>query len=378
MVETTLTLEERVMVNDLRKMVKDELTPSYDTDFNLLRWLQGHNYDTKVVVPKLRYHLRFRKSCWNLDEMSKRPRDHPIQSHWPYGITSMSEKIENTIINIEQAGPNDYWGMLQTHSVTEVMKSRIQDLEVMLMEVMKLEKATGKQASIIYVLDLNSLNFDKRLFSLVTGPLKTLTQFMSDHYVELFKYFVIVNAPSFMYNLWRLIRPLLPERTKGKVRILGGDWREQILEYSQPSALPDFWNIDGNSTFTAKILPSVKFDEKLYYREDYILGDTCQQVTVAAGKIEYVTIVAKLGATLKWTIHANGEFGFGVFCTDDENEEDETKMDMVYPQITLMSGPTVVPLKDSVFCKKSGIYKFWLSNRHAWWHTLKVQYDISA
>lgn len=148
MVETTttpsLTPEERAMVNSLRTMVKDELTPYYDTDFNLLRWLQGHNNDLNTIVPKLKYHLRFRKCCWNLDEMHKRPRNHPIQSHWPDGLTEASEKIENAIVNVEQAGPNDYWGMLQTFSLSEVMKSRIQDLELMLMEVMKLEKKTGK------------------------------------------------------------------------------------------------------------------------------------------------------------------------------------------------------------------------------------------
>lgn len=144
MIETALTSEERTMVKTLRNMVKNDLTPYYDTDFNLLRWLQGHNYDINTVAPKLRYHLRFRKSVWNLDDMHKYPREHPIQQHWPDGITGESGKIENTIINIEQAGPNDYWGMLQTYSLFEVMKSRIHDLEIMLMEVMKLEKITGK------------------------------------------------------------------------------------------------------------------------------------------------------------------------------------------------------------------------------------------
>lgn len=144
MIETTLTTEERVLVNKLRLMVKHELTPYYDTDFNLLRWLQGYNNDLSTIVPKLLYHLRFRKSCWNLDEMHKCPRNHPIQSHWPDGITELSGVIENAIVNIEQAGPNDYWGMLQTYSLSEIMKSRIQDLELMLMEVMRQEKKTGK------------------------------------------------------------------------------------------------------------------------------------------------------------------------------------------------------------------------------------------
>lgn len=79
--------------------------------------------------------------------------------------------------------------------------------------------ALGKQSSIIYILDLKGLKHDKRLLSLVTGPLKFFSQFMADHYVELIKYFVIVNAPSFMRNIWWIICPLLPERTRNKVRM---------------------------------------------------------------------------------------------------------------------------------------------------------------
>lgn len=144
MVEPTMTAEERAMVDKLRDIVKQDLTPYYDTDFNLLRWMQGYNSNLDAIVPKLRNHLRFRKTCWDLDNMHKLPRNHPIQQHWQSGLTGLSGKIENAIVNVEQTGPNDYWGMLHTHSASEVMKSRIQDLEIMFAEVLKQEKKSGK------------------------------------------------------------------------------------------------------------------------------------------------------------------------------------------------------------------------------------------
>jgi hypothetical protein len=235
---------------------------------------------------------------------------------------------------------------------------------------------SGKQTSIIYVMDLNGLKYDKHLLHMMTGPMKCLSQFMADHYVELVKNFVVINTPSFIYNLWRVIRPLLPERTKNKVHIMGDDWRREILQYADASALPDFWNKDGESTFTAKLLPSVKFDESEYYHGK--IGEDSEEMSVGAGKIEFISVNAEKGATLKWRIHADGELGFGVFCTDDENETDEGKMDMVYPQFGRMAGPTVVPLEDSFVCRKTGIYKFWLCNQHAWWHTLKIHHIISV
>lgn len=143
MAELLITPKEKAMVEKLRSLVKDDLSAYYDTDFNLLRWLQGHNNDVDAVARKLRYHLRFRK-CWDLDNIHKRGRDDPIHFHWPDGLTGVSGKMDDTIINIEQAGSVDYWGMLQTHSPLEITKARVYDLEMMLFNVMKHEKETGK------------------------------------------------------------------------------------------------------------------------------------------------------------------------------------------------------------------------------------------
>jgi hypothetical protein len=75
----------------------------------------------------------------------------------------------------------------------------------------------GKQASILYVMDLSGITYDKKLYDLLTGPLKSLSEFMQEHYVELMKYFVLVNVPSFVYALWTIVKPILPEKTIQKV-----------------------------------------------------------------------------------------------------------------------------------------------------------------
>lgn len=42
-----------------------------------------------------------------------------------------------------------------------------------------------------------------------------------------------------------IIEPILPARTRGKVKILGSNWREEILEFANPEVLPTFWNVPG-------------------------------------------------------------------------------------------------------------------------------------
>ncbi|VDK38997.1 unnamed protein product [Gongylonema pulchrum] len=77
-----LSKEDKANIEKLREAVKSELTPYYDTDFNLLRWLQGHGNNFEVVIPKLKSHLRFRRSKWDLDHVADKPRNHPLHSHW--------------------------------------------------------------------------------------------------------------------------------------------------------------------------------------------------------------------------------------------------------------------------------------------------------
>lgn len=54
-------LEEIEKIQNLRELVKNDLTVYYDTDFNLLRWIQGHReLPLNLIAKKLRAHLKMR------------------------------------------------------------------------------------------------------------------------------------------------------------------------------------------------------------------------------------------------------------------------------------------------------------------------------
>lgn len=234
---------------------------------------------------------------------------------------------------------------------------------------------SGSQATIICVMDLKDLQFNKQLLSLITGPMKCLSMFIVDHYVEMIKNFIFLNTQSFFHHLYRVMRTLLPERTMNKALLLGSDWRREILNYSTPSSLPDYWNTDADRTFTARLKRPRKFDEEKY--AFYSISSAYATLSVGAGKTKFISVSAKEGEKIRWSIIADGEFGFGVFFAHDAAEADEMKMDMVYPQFTRVSAPTVVPLEDSVLCKKTGVYKFWIDNKAAWWYTVKIHHQIT-
>lgn len=56
-----INAEDKQKINLLRELVKNDLTKYYDTDFNLLRWIQGHReLPLNQVAKKLRAHLKMR------------------------------------------------------------------------------------------------------------------------------------------------------------------------------------------------------------------------------------------------------------------------------------------------------------------------------
>ena len=58
-------------------------------------------------------------------------------------MTCEAELTPNCIVNVEQTGANDYWGILHKFSLNEILMARIYDLETMLRKIMEKEKETG-------------------------------------------------------------------------------------------------------------------------------------------------------------------------------------------------------------------------------------------
>ncbi|GMT11729.1 hypothetical protein PFISCL1PPCAC_3026, partial [Pristionchus fissidentatus] len=379
-VPAKLSASDKEKVEELRQLVKEYLTPYYDTDFNLLRWLVGHNYDVELLKPKLINHLLLRNfDDWNLDGIAATPRNHVIHNYWKSGLSGEAAKTPNAIVNVEQTGTNDYWGLLASYPTNEVLKARVHDLESMLAAVMKMEARTGERGSILYIMDLSGLKFDRNVTTLVSGALASISAFMSDHYVELIHSFVLVNVPAFISAIWTLARPLLPERTRNKVKILGSNWRTEILELADASVLPSYWNAEGSNVFTANIERGVPVPKELYYTGS--LPAEAQTLTVKSGKTSSIDMDLKESQSVHYLLHGDGQFAFAIYFTDDvevakDPEGVIDKWERVYPLFAKIPGPTTVPLKDSMKCPKTGKYRLWISNEHAWFHTLKITHHL--
>lgn len=61
------------------------------------------------------------------------------------------------------------------------------------------------------------MKYNISLYSLGTGHLINVADFIERHYVQLIKYIVAVNIPFFAYAIWKAMHPLLPAHIKERV-----------------------------------------------------------------------------------------------------------------------------------------------------------------
>ncbi|GMT32414.1 hypothetical protein PFISCL1PPCAC_23711 [Pristionchus fissidentatus] len=373
------------LVSELRSLVSDHLTPYYDTHFNLLRWIQANpGVAMEKIAYRLRHHLLYRACSWEIDSVHKQQRgSHPIHRFWPRSACGMSGVIPNCLVHVEQSGKVDFDGILDTFSIAEVMRARIFDIEEMLSDVMRIEKETGEQASVLYVMDADGIEYTKKLIDLVLGSLRALSEFMADHYVELVKYFVIVNVPPWAYALWMMVKPLLPERTRMKVRLLSSsNWRHEIHDLLDPSVGPSFWNDENHTEFKLPVdrPPPVPRKE---------ITDSCEKMEklyVKAGQVHWMEYELEKGDALAFHVTGsitvellsigNANFGFTIVHGDNEEEDDAFAMRQVYPLFSWMPGPLKVPIEDTIVVPSKGTYKLWFSNSRAWWSSLAIQHNV--
>jgi hypothetical protein len=74
----------------------------------------------------------------------------------------------------------------------------------------------------------------------VYGLVKVASQIGSDYYPEIMGNMLVVNAPYLFSGVWSMVKGFLDERTRNKIKIVGGGYTKVLLEYIDEKTLPDF------------------------------------------------------------------------------------------------------------------------------------------
>lgn len=377
---------DRSKIEELRLELGDLLleNPEYDTDFDLLRWLQGYDYNLPQIVPKLKSHLKFLKS-WNQYQRDQNYKTHPLMlEFYPVGLVGLTGK-DNNFLFIECMGLADFDGLMSSVPLAQIIMDRVDRIETLFFKNMRhQEKITGKQSGICLLQDLSGLQIDiHTALNLTTGPYKCLSQFFTAHYVETIHKFIVINPPSFIYYLYKVLRPFIPKKTSEKVIIMGHDWKTEILQYIDKQNLPAHWGGDlvdenGDPMCRSKVVvPIERVPTENYWKTENAVKHLSELV-VPAGKRKSITVhVAKEKSIISWNYNADMDYSFAMYRSEVEDSSDFDSMEMVFPLFEHMSKCMKIPESQEFIAHNPGYYHLVFGN-NAWWYKLTVAYNVSV
>ncbi|XP_022142451.1 phosphatidylinositol/phosphatidylcholine transfer protein SFH1-like [Momordica charantia] len=97
----------------------------------------------------------------------------------------------------------------------------------------------------VKVLDMTGL----KLSALSQIKLLTIISTIDDlNYPEKTNTYFIVNVPYIFSSCWKVVKPLLQERTRKKVQVLSGSGRDELLKIMDYSSLPHFCKREGSGS----------------------------------------------------------------------------------------------------------------------------------
>lgn len=107
-------------------------------------------------------------------------------------------------------------------------------------------KRFGRQINTcLKVMDMTGL----KLSALNQIKMLTMITIVDDlNYPEKTETYYIVNAPYVFSACWKVVKPLLQERTKKKIQVLSGSGRDELLKVMDYATLPHFCKRQGSSS----------------------------------------------------------------------------------------------------------------------------------
>ena len=76
-----------------------------------------------------------------------------------------------------------------------------------------------------------------------------------DYYPEIMGNLFVTNAPMLFTGIWAVCKGFLDEKTRNKIKILGGSYKAKLNEYLDDDDLPDFLGGKNKALLTDNIGP---------------------------------------------------------------------------------------------------------------------------
>ena len=251
--------EEKVIFAFRARLQEEGLLPArWDDKPNLYRWCVARKFDLGKALQMYRAHIDWRREqgiglddevhhqhlgpvARKLVDVYVFPELARVKKAYPHAYHKTDKS--GRMVYYDCAGKLDVKALLGVSTIERLTEWFIWELEMTQhVRLPSCSLAAGRyMPDFLVVLDLDgfsiaSFNADARRF------LGMITKLCSDNYPETMSQMVIVNTPWVFRTVWAFVAPMLNQRTREKISMLGGlrDFRPVLLKLIDAQSLPTF------------------------------------------------------------------------------------------------------------------------------------------
>uniref|UniRef100_A0A0N5C2I2 CRAL-TRIO domain-containing protein n=1 Tax=Strongyloides papillosus TaxID=174720 RepID=A0A0N5C2I2_STREA len=375
-----ITSFQKKCIDEVRVKLKDtlKLYPDYDTDFSILRWIMGYDYDINVIVPKMKVSI---ETLVALDikniklEVPEDINEHivkysPAAQFFPGGIMGLDKNGNAIIIQpLAKAIPKL---LVKTEKASLLHHLSIVEIEMAFTLIREEEKKRNTKLGAMIIMDLDGFSTELLYMPAVRIYLSLLS-LLQDLFPDFARSLYIINCPKIIGQLLMLVRPVLAKQTREKIKILGDNWKDVLREELGEEYLYPQWG--GNKKICDKyekinIRPGGVPPDNLLFTEERLNNNfnlkNLDKINIPAGSIKKITVRANKGQQLLWYFTCPKDIDFKVLL----------KGITQWPNFRIST--EFVPEFGNFTARESGEYEFIFDNSYGTFFSKNVYYIIYA
>lgn len=366
----------------LKRRLKDAWVEDFNDDIYLYRFFKAREFDTAKAEDMVRRHLRWREE-YRADELLANggfQEAEVITRHYAGGFCGVDK--EGHPVWYEPSGLIDPQGLAKSVTREHLLRSRIHITERFVRKTLpELRRQTGKPLyACTFVVDLQ--HYGRRH---LWGPgLEFYAEFVricEQNYPETIGSAYIVNAPAIFPIVFNLLKPLLHAETQKKIKVLGKNYKQVLLEAIDADQLPKIYggnrtDPDGDPRCPSMICWGGDVPKRYYLKPNYPERLVSQSIGRRSKFRVEVSIPAANNAgqwCIEWDfLTDDGDLGFEIVKTDDPKGEPLVGYRKVHCGICPCSGAVALPPG------VSGSYTVCFDNAFSWMSSKKLRYFVHA
>ncbi|VDK87509.1 unnamed protein product [Litomosoides sigmodontis] len=381
-----ITDDEIVGAEKIREIIKD-IPELFNTTFYLARWWRAYNGDLDRIKRNMKDLFDHRRTlAYDRIEthLLQTKLEIPRMTFERFCISKIAlyRNVNNVYVFFQRMVTNDIDEISRVVPFSYVLHSYFIMQEAFTRAQLEAEKATGKPAAVVTILDLSEINTTALL-----NPLSVSAQFVrlivkiwADYFVETQAKLFLVNSPALLSIMGQIVKLLMDKTTQSRLQFLHQptDLIKHLNPYLVPAIYGGEWRDESGYAERPELVcqKPIKIEPEHYYNCDLLwqkygfpnVPPKCTEIIRRKQTFEIKKICTKDSQILLWHFTVSNDVEFSIVKIEMDNEQ------IIWPKITLTSLRT--PEQGSVVCKRDNKYMLRFTNPSRFPIPVRLQYAI--